>query len=118
MKFSKLEKQILLLGMEDFSGLWEVRSETNGIYENMKKESEINIARKILIKMINQNLIELYRCREPKYYENFEKVVATDINQILLDDTAWDFPEQNSLETIRILVSDKGEKAFLGKKVE
>jgi len=65
MELSFLEKQILLLANEDYSGLWEAFFEAKDMYKGLPKAELLKAARKVIIDFLDSGLIQLYWCTEP-----------------------------------------------------
>ncbi|MDR0312790.1 MAG: hypothetical protein LBI14_04265 [Treponema sp.] len=100
-----LEEKILWAAIEDYAGLWEVIWE----FGNEIPPISFNEIQATVLSLFNQGCIELFRCKEP-----YGEVVKIDDGcmDILSDKANWDTPNQSTSSSVRISVTESGERLY------
>lgn len=111
-KIQSIDRIILILGKEDHSGLWEIIWELNNLYPDKNFDKKIDIGKKSITCLLNDDCVELYTCLEP--YSKFKKIQSCDYNKIINDKKYWLEPKKGDT-SIRFCVTKKGEGLLFNK---
>lgn len=110
-----LAYKILWSTIEDFVGLWEILWELNSLRPNKSQEENQEIARKILICFLKQNLISFYMSQWGS--DELKELEFSEAFKLVEDDKFWNPPAINEL-CIKIGNTEKGEKYYNEELVE
>ena len=109
MDVKQITKKILWLGMEDYSGLWEILWELNTLYPEISETKKYELAQNTVQALIDKGYLNLYRCEEP--YDKLSKVSSNEAYSLIDDFESWKEPKPNSI-SLRIGTTQKGEDAY------
>jgi hypothetical protein len=99
-------KALLWLAVEDYSGLWEAVWELRSLHPQADPDELIEASRAVLVGLLRDGLIELYRCVEP--YGDTTPVADADAPALLEAPKGWDVPEDGVL-SVRFTATAAGE---------
>jgi hypothetical protein len=100
-------RTVLFLGIEDRSGLWEIRWEREFFFK--PREEQIQIAADALKQLLAQGLVRLYRCQEQD--RSFHEVGEEEWERVLSDANSWGEPGPDSV-SIRFETTTAGKQAY------
>ena len=106
---SELVRRVLWLGIEDFSGLWEVVWELNTLMPDRDPAQNRDLARDIVHGLLAEGLVQIFQCKEPDGQQ--VAVSLETAEEVLAGDEAWEPPEFNGLSW-RIGATEKGSEAY------
>lgn len=104
-----MTRAALWLAMEDYSGLWEVVWEFQGLDPSSGDIVNRRAACDVISALLSHGLIELYRCEEP--YGELMKIPALETAAALKDKSVWHEPARDAI-SIRIGATPEGEAAY------
>jgi hypothetical protein len=106
---SEVVRRVLWLGIEDYSGLWEVVWELNTLRDDKTPAENRATAQEIVTELLEKDLIQIFQCEEP---DGSPVAVPMGVaKKILETDSAWEPPGFNGVSW-RIGATDKGERAY------
>ena len=109
----KIIERIIVLAVEDYSGLWEVIWEINSSFPELSKNDKLSKAKKAIKILKDAGWVAFYYCSEP--YGELTPIQARKIDQIIENDLSWEPIHQvEGVRSIRITTTDKGERAYQG----
>jgi hypothetical protein len=104
---SDLASDLLWLGIEDFTGLWDAGFQAQATEEITTRETARDRARSVLESLLAEGLVELYLFRGPP--QNDAVAVAPDARAALLcNDECWAVPEEGGAASVWFATTDKG----------
>ena len=98
---------ITFLGIEDFSGLWEITWE-RGLYE-LPAEDRILLARNAIEDLLRKGVLKLYRCQEPD--RQLEEISEEEWDRVLSNPNSWQEPAPDAV-SIRFGTTSEGKVAY------
>lgn len=104
-----LEKEVLVSGFEDSTGLWEVIWYLNTASPEMPEDHKVKMARSVLKDLLRERSIELYYVDEASRRE--EKLPTTDATEVLAHDANWATPDVVGKE-YRYINTKRGDRAL------
>jgi hypothetical protein len=107
MNLEEARNIITFLGIEDFSGLWEITWES-GLYE-MPAEDRIRLARSAIEELASEGMVKLYRCQEPG--RQLEEISEADWGRVLSNPDSWLEPTRGAA-SIRFGTTEDGKAAY------
>jgi hypothetical protein len=106
-----LERILLWLGVEDYTGLWQAIAEAQPDTESRSIDEDRarpqTIARRAIESLLTEGLIELFVCPEPLSNETAQIVPPARTTEILDQETSWTVPEEGG-ESVRFATTDRG----------
>lgn len=99
---------VLWLAVEDYAGLWEAVWELRTRHPSLDTEILLGRARDQLIRLVDRDLVQLYRCVEP--YGSMTDVERQEAIGLLRLDRNWSEPEPGSV-SIRFGATPAGRAA-------
>ena len=106
---SKVERVALLQAIEDFSGLWEILWELNGLDPDGEETAHIGGAIGAIKRLARDGYVEVFYCQEP--YEEMLRVEDEELTNVLGDTRMWRGPEPDS-RSVRIGATEAVSKAY------
>ncbi|WP_330465498.1 hypothetical protein [Micromonospora zamorensis] len=106
-----LERNLLWLGIEDYTGLWDAVAEARGDGEPRSTHDALVQARRAIEFMLAADFAELFRCPEPLNNDTVELVSAEEQSAILNAGSSWVVPEEGGT-SIRFATTDRGFAAY------
>jgi hypothetical protein len=100
-------RAITFLGIEDFSGLWEITWES-GLHE-MPPVDRSRLARRAIEELLSEGVVKLYRCQEPG--RQLEEINEGDWDRVLSNSDSWLEPTRDSA-SIRFGTTSEGKAAY------
>jgi hypothetical protein len=88
-----LERTLLWLGVEDYTGLWQVSIEIAGVREGYSAEEVLTFARRLTASLLSKGWIDLFICQEPLDNASVQRVLPGDQAVVLDDNASWVAPE-------------------------
>jgi len=107
MTLDETQRTVLFLGIEDRSGLWEIRWE-RALFDKPREE-QIQVATDALKELRAHGLVRLYRCQEQD--RSFQEIGDEEWERVLSDSGSWDEPGPDSV-SIRFETTPAGEQAY------
>ncbi|MGC4867816.1 hypothetical protein ACLQ3B_20570 [Micromonospora sp. DT53] len=102
-----LERSLLWLGIEDYTGLWQAVAEARGDREPRTAHDALVRARRTIESLLAADFVELFRCPEPLANETVERVPAEEQPGILGANGSWAVPEEGGV-SVRYATTDRG----------
>jgi hypothetical protein len=107
----ELERDLLWLGVEDYTGLWQAVAEARAETEAYSLSEERRQARRAIDSLLSRGFIELFVCQEPLNNETVE-IVPPERQSAVLDDAAsWEDPEEGG-KSVRFATTERGFAAY------
>ena len=106
-----VERNLVWLGVEDYTGLWDASLVVSGILGAGSIEDAREHARRVVESMLDKGWVELYVCQEPLDNDSIELVPPGDRHRILESDSAWEIPEAFG-KSVRFAATDEGVAAY------
>lgn len=106
---SDMMRHVLLLGIEDFSGLWEVIWEFHTRYPDLGEEAANASALEAVMALLGRGYVRLHRCREP--YGEMLEIAAEEQRALIVNPANWEPPASGTL-SIRFETTPAGEVAY------
>jgi hypothetical protein len=103
-----LERALLWLGTEDYTGLWEAALEVRRTDPDMAPDAARRMAAEELLSLIRRGWIALYMCKEPVEKGKVTEVPPADHEQTLGDGRWWEPPQTAGGVTVRYLTTESG----------
>lgn len=106
-----LERNLLWLGVEDYTGLWQALAEARDDTGQRPPSETQRRVRQIVDSLLAEELIELFVCQEPLNNETVEIVPPERCFAVLEKAMSWRPPEEGS-KSIRFATTEKGFAAY------
>ncbi len=106
----EITKKILWLGIEDYSGLWEILWELNSQYPELAEAKRYELAQSTLQTLVDKGYLSLYRCQEP--YGELTEIPFNEVRSLIHNSENWKEPKPDSL-SLRISTTQEGEAAYI-----
>ena len=110
MSHSSLLMHALWLGIEDFSGLWEVEWELNVRHEAGRGGVNRVAALGLVFELYERGWVELFRCQEP--YGALDVVPRDEVRGLLVSAASWEEPTAHGV-SVRFGTTEAGTTAYL-----
>lgn len=107
----EITKKILWLGIEDYSGLWEILWDLKTQDPLLSEGESYEMARDALQTSIKEGYLKLYRCQEP--YGELTEIPSEQAYSLVQDPKNWQEPQANSL-SLRIGTTETGQEIYRG----
>ncbi|MEU2494657.1 hypothetical protein [Streptomyces sp. NPDC007883] len=106
-----LERSILWLGVEDYTGLWEAVLEV-GVDAEPSSYGEARVrAGRAIRSLLTDGFIELFVCQEPMNNDSAEIVLPENYSSTLREAEFWQTPEEGG-KSVRFAATEKGFAAY------
>ncbi len=102
-----LERTVLWLGVEDYTGLWDICLEAAGASKSGTPDEARGRAHRTVASFLADGLIELFVCHGPPTSETIDRVPATHQDAVLDDASSWGMPEEGG-QSFWIATTDRG----------
>lgn len=102
-----IERSLIWLGVEDYTGLWDASFEARSAPGVHSIEDARQYARQVVESLLARGWIELYICQEPLSNDSVELVAAEDRSRVLENDESWEVPESLG-KSVRFATTDEG----------
>jgi hypothetical protein len=106
-----LERDLLWLGIEDYTGLWQAAVEVRAALGPCSVREAQDRARRMIESLLHRGLIELFLCQEPLDNETVEVVPLEKLSAVLGSEASWSAPEEGG-KSLRFATTDKGFAAY------
>lgn len=106
-----LERNLLWLGVEDYTGLWQAVAEARDDAEPCSIHEAQGQARRTIESLLAGGLIELFVCQEPLNNETVEIVPPEEQPAVLDEEASWTAPEEGG-KSLRFATTDRGFAAY------
>jgi hypothetical protein len=110
MSANNLQERILLLAVEDYSGLWEAAFEAKALNTELSDSQAITLADDIIRQLLKQGWIKLFWSNWPSF--DYTTVADSQTDEVLANSLYWKTPSTDA-KFIRYSATDEGEKASL-----
>jgi hypothetical protein len=110
MSSNNLQERILLLAVEDYSGLWEAAFEAKASNAELSDNQAVTLADDIIRQLLKKGWIKLFWSNWPS--SDYTPVSVSQTNEVLSNPLYWKTPSTNA-KFIRYSATDEGEKAYL-----
>lgn len=105
----ELERDLLWLGVEDYTGLWQAVAEAHAATYSISED--LRQTRRTIDSLLSRGLIELFVCQEPLNNETVE-IVPPERQSAVLDEVAsWKAPEEGG-KSVRFATTEQGFAAY------
>ena len=101
-----LERNLLWLGVEDYTGLWQAVIEAGGSATNSMSDARKR-ARRAIQSLLDNNFIELFACPEPIDNETVKPIPKERNLLILEEESSWVVPGEGGV-SLRFATTDRG----------
>jgi hypothetical protein len=109
MSLSDLQKRMLISGIEDYTGLWEVCWEVKALNEELSDSAVVSLAQEVVKKLLQQRRIELFWCNWPSF--DVIPIGQAQREDILSNKTYWQASLENT-QSVCYGTTDDGEKDY------
>ena len=106
---SKVERVALLQAIEDYSGLWEILWELNGLDPDGQEKAHIGQATVAIKRLARDGYVEVFYCQEP--YGEMVRVEDEELTNALGDIRMWRGPEPDA-RSVLISATEAVSKAY------
>lgn len=106
-----IEQTLVWLGVEDYTGLWQVPIDVRGQPGINSTQDAHSYARSVLESLLTNGWVELYICQEPLQNESVRLVPPEDRRGVLDSDSSWQIPEPFG-KSVRFGTTDAGLAAY------
>ena len=106
-----LQCNLLWLGVEDYTGLWQAVAEARNDAEPSSIHNARTEARRAIESMLCTELIDLFVCQEPFNNETVEIVPADARLAVLEDEASWIAPSEGG-RSVRFATTERGFAAY------
>jgi hypothetical protein len=109
MSSNNLQEKILLLAVEDYSGLWEAVFETKASNTELSDSQAITLADDIIRQLLKKGWVKLFWSNWPSF--DYTPVSDSQTDEVLANPSYWKTPSTDA-KFIRYSATDEGEKAY------
>lgn len=109
MNQSALLEKVLLSGIEDYTGLWEVFFEARASNIELSDIQAMSLAKDTIRELVKQGWIKIFWSKWPP--STYEPIPEAQIGEVISNTGYWQTASSNTL-FVYYCVTDEGEKAF------
>jgi hypothetical protein len=109
---TELELELLLLGIEDYTGLWDAKLAARAALPGLTEHQSIDVARSLLTGFLQTGLIELFRVVGTTASGDITQVPLAEVEYVLIDPHWWNGPDAPLAESAWYAATPAGEAAF------
>jgi hypothetical protein len=106
-EMNAFERDLVWLGVEDYTGLWDASFAARSILEPDSPEDARAYARRALESLLAKGWVELYVCKEPLNNDSVELVSPDERRRVLEADSSWEIPKPFG-RSVRFATTDEG----------